>query len=292
LFNPFICSGLFIEPLVHPKPGGVTRVYSHDDKSVYNFIANNLAFCTTIPTYISGILDEDCILGKVYEYIVHVLRRYGLRTNTSMGSWVLHIPLIISSLSIKEDDFTIQELVRQGVKITENTDSCDTRGYFEFLRFYSPSHLGRLAKGGIDVTSMYNALPSYVDVVKFAGQSDIVHRELYTGYTISLEAYSTIKNLMNDETVFEDAVSKTVTVLLSKYPDSLIARKYGSRAALKVRRLAELVVEGMVSQEELDRYMRSNRFNPGSILDIVSTGISLFLTEKSMEGRIDNIISV
>ena len=290
MFNPFICSGLFLEPLVHPKPGGVTRVYMHADKSVYNFVVNNLVFCSMIPKYASKIIDGDCILGKVYRFTVQLLGRYGLRTNTSMGSWVLHIPLIVS-LADMGDDVPVEELVKRGVNLVENSSSCDTEGYFEFLKFYSPSHLGRLEVGSVDaMLAGDNVLPSYIDVVRFAGRSDIVHRELYTGYPVSLEAYSMIENYMSRGVSFEEAVSRSVVELLARYPDSLIARKHGSRVAFKVRRFAELVVKGLASLEELDYYMRNNGFNPGSILDIVSIGISLFLLEKSVEGDLDSVI--
>ncbi|MCE4606677.1 MAG: triphosphoribosyl-dephospho-CoA synthase [Desulfurococcales archaeon] len=279
--NPLYCSGLFIEPLIHPKPGGVTRVVSHSDKSIYNFIVNNLLFCKSILE--QPIIDRrDCIIGEAFRNIVANLRKYRLEINTSMGSWLLHVPIILSAEILgKSDVSSVKSLVDVSSQLVKSADSCDAKGYFELLRYYSPSHLGKLRKGGVDVND-YNKenLPSFYDVIRRASQTDIVHREIIRGYPASLEASNSINNYVRKGFNFEESVFQTILYLMSKHIDTLIARKYGITVAKKVLRMSKLVFEGDLEYSVMDSFMKSNKLNPGSILDIVSMGITFYFTSN------------
>ena len=278
--NPIYCSGVFMEPLIHPKPGGVTRVASHPDKSIYNFILNNLVFCGSILNQ-SIMNRRDCILGKTFENIATNLRKHRLKTNTSMGSWLLHVPIILSAEILEEDTLSTNSLVDISTRLVKSTDPCDTIGYFKLLRYYSPSHLGKLRKGGVDIRDYKEGdLPSFYEIVKGASQNDIVHKEIIHGYPISLEALKSINDLTRKGFKFEESVFQTILYLLSKYIDTLIARKYGITIAKKVLKLSKLVLDGKLEYSVMDSFMKSRNLNPGSILDIVSMGITFYFIEN------------
>ncbi len=222
------------------------------------------------------------MIGRTFENIIFLLRKYRLEINTSMGSWVLHTPIILSAKILGESRRpNIEAIVNSSIELIKSASSCDAKGYFELLRYYSPSHLGKLRKGGIDAKEMEGIdLPSFYNIVKRAGQGDIVHKELIQGYPVSLEASKSISLLVKKGLNFEESVYQTVLRLMSKYLDTLIARKYGIRIALRVLKSAKLVLENKLRYQEMESFMRSNNLNPGSILDIVSMGITFYFIEN------------
>jgi triphosphoribosyl-dephospho-CoA synthase len=289
--NPMFCAGVFIEPLIHPKPGGVTRIESHMDKSIYNFTLNNIVFCSVALRGQSRSL-EKCSIGKEFENLAYFLNKHGLRCNTSLGSWVLHVPIILSARSIGEYHYSsIKPLVNAAVELIKSSDSCDTMGYFRLLKYYSPSHLGRLRRGGVDINEYEeHGLPSFYDVVRTAGRGDIVHRELIQGYTLSMEALRSIEEFVARDFSFENAVFHTLIRLMSRYIDTLIARKYGIVVALRILKMANMVLEEKMKFEELDSFMRRNELNPGSLLDVLSMGITFYFVKNSRSGFDEKVL--
>jgi triphosphoribosyl-dephospho-CoA synthase len=66
---------------------------------------------------------------------------------------------------------------------------------------------------------------------------------------------------------------------LSKYPDTLIARKCGMEEAMHVSHMASEVLEGRTSPLEFDQYLRAegNKKNPGTTADLIAAGLFLRL---------------
>ncbi|MCE4617447.1 MAG: triphosphoribosyl-dephospho-CoA synthase [Desulfurococcales archaeon] len=272
-----IISGLFLEPIIHPKPGAVTRLRGHSDKDVVSFVLNN--------SLVSSVLfdscmrasrgDLSCIYGNVFKKIA-VIYKNEMKTNTSMGSWLLHIPLTVSlgfygPTNSKALGLGATRLLRS------LTTECDTHGYYEFLSSIRPSHLGRLIGRFPDaLNAEKDGLPRLWDILVYASSSDIVHAELVRGYSESIRWSKRLAELSRDNT-FEDAASRVFLEMLASTPDTLIRRKFGTRTAVRIMEMAKLVLKNVISLDDLDRFMRRNGYNAGSLLDILSVSISLFI---------------
>ena len=285
-----LCTGLIIEPFIHPKPGAVTRIRSHPDKSILEFLASNIVYCRILTKALENVESPDaggCIVGNIFESLTRALDSRGLRTNTSLGSWLLHIPLSLAytiTLQASGVEPSVETLLDNARYIMRKSTACDTRGYYSILRYYAPSHLGRLKGEGPDVWSEDTRYPPLWDIIVKAGEGDIVHREITSLYPLSRKTSSMIEQeISRTEMCLEKAASKAFLKLMKETPDTLIARKYGVRTAYRVMALARLVDKNIIPISELDSYMRKNGINPGSLLDILATGITLFFYSKSTD---------
>ena len=272
-----LVSGLFLEPLVHPKPGAVTRLNRHIDKDVLSFIYNNSIASTFLldACIEASIGNLSCIYGRTFKNISDAYKEM-MRTNTSLGSWLLHIPLVVSlgfygSLEPRDLGLGATRLLQR------LSTSCDTEGYYELLSAVRPSHLGRL-EGKLPDALSYNKtrLPRLWDILVYASSSDIVHAELVRGYSKSIRWSRRLDELSRSH-AFEKAASRVFLEMLASIPDTLVRRKFGTRASIRVMEMAKLVLRGVIMLGELDRFMRDNGYNAGSLLDILSASISLHI---------------
>jgi len=280
-----LISGLFIEPAVHPKPGAVTRLKGHRDKSFMDFLYNNSIAATVLSKacWEASLGRLTCIYGRAFRELAGFYRRY-MRTNTSMGSWFLHLPLAVA-LGVY-GPVPVPDLASRAARILRSvSEPCDTQGYYRLLATIAPSHLGRLYHSLPDALSGHNGgMPRLWDVVAYAASTDIVHREVVVGYSESITRYRRMVELA-ESMGLEEAASTVFLEMMASIPDTLIRRKYGTRASLRVREMAKLVVRGVSSIDELDWFMRGMDYNAGSLLDILSVAISFYMYETLRAGE-------
>lgn len=275
--------GLYMEPIIHPKPGAVTLLRVHPDKDVGMFVAN---------TSIAEVaLLEACVRRSkgLKSPLAHGLRVYrvmasklGLKTNIALGSLILALP-IATALSTKQGA-PVADLVREAHSIVvSETGSEEAVEYYKLLEYFKPSHLG-LYKGPIPgVGSGYPK--SFVDVLRVASW-DLVHRELLEGYPVTLEAYNM---MLRGDGELRELFLKTLLELLATHGDTLIASKFGFSAYKKAKvearealsKSEELGVEEAI--EWLDSLWRPRGWNPGAILDILAVALGLLHYKKIFE---------
>lgn len=269
--------GLYLEPVIHPKPGAVTMFRAHSDKSVNEFILN--------ASIAEVALRESCLWGseglrspiarglRVYRLLVV---RAGLKTNVALGSIMLLLPLAVA-LSRRAGD-PVGLLVREAHSIIlRETGVEEAREYYKLLEYFKPSHLGRYEGLIPGVGSGYPT--SFVEILRVASW-DLIHRELLEGYPITLEAYNLIAR---SGSLDWDIVLSTLLELLARHGDTLIASKYGFSAYKRAKleagealRIAER--EGVLRAIEwLDELWRPRGWNPGAVLDVIATALSLTL---------------
>ncbi len=262
--------GLYYEPVLYPKPGGVTLFYRHSDKSVYDFIVN--------ATLVESSLAEACrgrsiSLGlATYRVLVE---RFGLKSNIALGSLMLHLPLSVSlGLGVAS---SIYDLVSEARRVVESTGEDGAREYYRLLEYFKPSHLGVYYGIVPSIGSGYYPR-SLIEALK-ASSWDIVHRELIEGYPITLEA---LNMLWDYGDPLEVNALRVTLILLARHGDTLIASKFGysayKKAIVEARIALELIDKDGVYRaiEWLDNLWRPRGWNPGAILDIIATAISLY----------------
>ncbi len=274
--------GLVIEPLAHPKPGAVTRISSHGDKDVYSFAASGLAGLQACITAAHGGCAGFFARGlRVY---LDVSRRLGVETNTQLGSIVLLLPLC-RAYSEKPGIASARQLAVEASRlVVQCTGREDAVAYYRALEELSPSHLGRY-EGPVPGVGSGRYPHSLVSALR-AASWDLVHGELLNSYPATLEAYETI--LSWGGPFSEESILAALLVVLARYGDTLIARKWGFAAykrALYEARRAAAAHPGRPRDalEWLDRLWRPRGWNPGAALDVVSAAAGLAVW-SSLEG--------
>jgi triphosphoribosyl-dephospho-CoA synthase len=269
--------GLRLEPLLHPKPGAVTRLMSHTDKSVIDFCVHTLpsemAMLRGFLASLNG--EEDPIYLGLSEYL-KVLKSLGITRNIALGSLMLHLPLAVAlgNFSFPPEPSELAKAATSAVL----SSRMGGKAYYELLRFLKPSHLRRYEGPFVDVS---RGDPSSLAEALRAASWDHVHSELLNGYKKSLELLGFIENYHNKADV-ETRFLHALLFFLAKYGDTLVMEKYGVRAfqrSLDDARWA-LAYSAKVGIKEvleiLDNLWRGRGWNPGASLDVLSVSISLY----------------
>jgi triphosphoribosyl-dephospho-CoA synthase len=67
--------------------------------------------------------------------------------------------------------------------------------------------------------------------------------------------------------------------MLSEFPDTFIAKKFGDEISEMVRQMSAEVRGGVMSVEVLDAFCLEKGYNPGSLADIMISGLYIAIGE-------------
>jgi triphosphoribosyl-dephospho-CoA synthase len=210
-------------------------------------------------------------VGRAVLHAIEATRRV-VSTNTNLG-----IVLLLAPLAAVADDAPLAEGVEA---VLASTTVDDARDVYRAIRLAQPGGLGEVA----DQDVAREPTISLRSVMGLAAERDSIARQYANGFQqVFGEALPTLRASLNAGLPLETAIIFSYLKLLARYPDSLIARKYGPAGAHKVsRRAAELLDAGWpverdadVLLEAFDSWLRHpvNRFNPGTTADLVTAAL-------------------
>jgi triphosphoribosyl-dephospho-CoA synthase len=204
-----------------------------------------------------------------------------VRTNTNLGIILLLTPLA------KAAGHAHPEGLRAGVhEVLETLSVEDARWAFDAIRLAAPAGLGQAGRYDVRETQVDITLR---EAMRLAQARDSVAREYVTDFEITFEiGYQTLRRLWAEGHPFSDAIVQTALVILSRVPDTLIARKEGLEAAQQVSCQAQHVLQaggalttpGKAALRQFDRAIRDDqhRLNPGTTADLTAAAVFVFLT--------------
>ncbi|MGC9112533.1 triphosphoribosyl-dephospho-CoA synthase, partial [Acidilobus sp.] len=254
--------GAILEPLAHPKPGAVTRVEGQKDKDIFDFALNHeavergaLAACVKAAEGAG-----DPIAAGLEEYL-RAVKGMGLRTNVGLGQALMIIPLASASPGRPGT----KDLCRAASELVRRSTPRASEAYYELLRLFTPSHLGRYW-GPLPDVSEGRPTVGLGEVLKAV--DDITSQEVVNGYRLTQAAVEIMRKEVREG--YERALVRAYSYLASTVHDSLLARSKGVRASLIATAEASLAS----NFELLDRMWRSRGWSLGSILDVLSAAAS------------------
>jgi triphosphoribosyl-dephospho-CoA synthase len=137
---------MLLEPLVHPKPGGVTRLVGHRDKDIFDFALHAAQSAVCLAEACRASAREGCPRGVsagLRCYLERVVPALGLRgRNVALGSFMLALPLA-SALPLVDPCSAafVEELVLEARRCVQSSGGEAGALYLEALSTVSPSHL-------------------------------------------------------------------------------------------------------------------------------------------------------
>ena len=278
-------AGARIEPLLHPKPGAVTRMNSHSDKNVFTYMMASIPLDLALSTTCTR-SSTDCTSSIAYgmrAYRSAYERLIPKRVNTSLGTLLLLLPIAMTHGATGLRD--PWELARTSSRlVVECTGRDEALEYYKLLKLFRPRHLGRYVGPLPDIDE---GVPDSFTAILRANSWDLVHREILFGYPLTLNALNTMREASGN---LEDKALKALLHILSSHGDTLIARRYGMMAFKKARAEAQhalLYSEKVgirVALEYLDSLWRPRGWNPGATLDVIAVSISLYILSLLVEG--------
>ncbi|NJE43434.1 triphosphoribosyl-dephospho-CoA synthase [Thermococcus sp. GR6] len=276
--------GPLIEATI-PKPGNVNRFRDFEDLTFYHFL---FAETAVIDIYYEAVkvgellrkgalLPSEAGIGELIRRAVQNARE-AQNANPNFGIITLSIPLMIA-LSMGRNMLDAREKVKL---LIEESIVRDTMELYRAIRIANPKGIPSGVK--YDVYSDDSFRELFQDGINLARLAEIsCERELIfcewlNQYELSYNTFARLYELVRGRPL-EEAVQTAFLELLSSNLDTLIIRKAGIEEAKLVQRKAGEVLEGKLTLEEFDSFMREKKDlrNPGSLADVMAVALSLLI---------------
>ena len=297
-----------------PKPGNVHRTANFDDASFEQFIAGSIALGPAnreagfrgILAGLGSIRTEDVGVGRLVKRSVMDFKAWHRDGNTHLGISLLFTPLSAGAGYTFAERGEVEPLhLRENVRrVMEATTALDAVEVYEAIKRAETAGLGRLE--GVDAPDLtergadekiLNRGQTLFELMELSSKWDNISREWVSGMEISFEVgYPTLMKEYEETGKINTATVNTFLTILSRFPDTFIARKVGvkvaqdiqkavesglvkakevSEKAAKIIRIGGLkTVEGEKALLALDRELRMGReLNPGTTADLTASSL-------------------
>ncbi len=241
------------------KPGNVDRCHDYPDTTLEHFLAS-IIFCR--PVFEKAEHGQGSVGALIREATILTGRHSG--GNTHFGAFILLIPLVMGGTIEHASQILRQTTVQDALDFYDAFAHTAVRvREHDDLDIHDPHAKEELKRRGM----------TFFDVMAYSAPHDLVAREIVEGYPITQH---TADLLISVQTA-KNPISDVFLTLLSEYPDSFIAKKFGETASELVREKAAHVKAGLMSIRELDEFCLVKGYNPGSLADIMIAGLYVAL---------------
>jgi triphosphoribosyl-dephospho-CoA synthase len=257
------------------KPGNVHRFCDFDDATYLDFILSAAA--------IAPILETACQSrpGRTVLECVRATRQV-TGTNTNLGIILLLTPLASVPAGAE---------LRSGVeKILSALDREDARLTYEAIRLANPGGLGGASEQDV------NGEPTCTlrEAMALAADRDLVARQYANGFEqVFDDVVPSLVDFLSRTGSLESAIISTQLAMMTRYPDTLIARKSGRDSAIEAsRRAASVLATGWPESDvsklafsAFDVWLRENGHarNPGTTADLLTAGLFAALLQNQLD---------
>jgi triphosphoribosyl-dephospho-CoA synthase len=255
------------------KPGNVALMSGFRDMNATDMLLSAAA--------ISPLL-EQAPLRRVGETILDCVRatRQVASVNTNLG-----IVLLLAPLASVQPGLDL----RGGVmRVLMRLDIGDAHLAYEAIRLAQPGGLGRVAEQDVSGEPSVGLR----EAMALAADRDLVARQYVNDFEQVFEGAEFLRREMSrPRSEFGSAVTQLFIHLLATYPDSLIVRRHGQKAAEQVlARAKEIAASGrkyaIDSLLGFDEWLRNEVWpprNPGTTADLVVASLFVALRQNIIQ---------
>lgn len=245
-----------------PKPGNVHRTRNYSTTRYEHFLAGSVSLGSSVELVAlksliitKNRLDTSKIgVGKIIKKAIFDIENSHKGGNTHLGICLLFIPLAASAAKtyIEVGNFSLNVLRNNIKKVILSTTPRDTISVYEAISLVSSPHeLGRVndvhAPDIYDKKAYMKILKNKIslyDAMKESSSYDTIARELVTGMKISFNiGYGELIETFNHTKDINIATVHTFLRILSKVPDTFIARKIGLRKVSNIKEAVRIGIE-------------------------------------------------
>jgi triphosphoribosyl-dephospho-CoA synthase len=289
-----------------PKPGNVSPLHDFHDTSFEQFLAGALAIKDAIhEACLSGFdiakqdrpLSEISMGEKIKKGILDVDKSHS-GGNTHLGILMLAVPIAASAgICIAKKIPYPEGMKKYANETLKNTTSSDSVALYDAINLAKAGGTGREnldektkdldLSDGESVRLITERNITLLKLMELSSEKDRIAWELFNSMHITFDIGAPmISSVYSERGSVKTAVVQAFLAILSRYPDTLIARKAGMHKAREVSAEAAeiLALGGMLTDKgqraisTFDKMLRveKNRFNPGTTADLVTS--SLFVS--------------
>jgi triphosphoribosyl-dephospho-CoA synthase len=242
------------------KPGNVHRFADFEDCTYLDFMLSAGA--------LAGPLDRAAQVGVGAAVLeaVEASRRL-VATNTNLGMVLLLAPLAAVPEGIP---------LRLGLEsVLAGLTVADAKAVYEAIRLARPGGLGTVAEQDVAAEPTVTLR----EAMALAADRDMIARQYANGYAEVFDvALTPLVGALLAGRPLEVAILQAFLTLLTRVPDTLIARKRGPEVALEAsRRAADALESGEIAG--FDAWLRGDGHarNPGATADLITAAIYVAL---------------
>jgi triphosphoribosyl-dephospho-CoA synthase len=261
------------------KPGNITPYNDFSDCRYGDFLAS---------AAILGLVLRKAERARTGSLILEAVRETArlVGRNTNLGIALLFAPLAKAALLGGR-----RPLRSRLSAVLASLTPTDGQKIYEAIRLAAPGGLGEAAR--FDVRETHGRVP-LLEAMRSAMERDSIAREYATDFEITFTIGApALTRCVKESSDPEASMIQTYLTLLSRIPDSLIARKCGGQEARKISSQAGQILGlggafTQVGRRKLARWDRAlrkggNRLNPGTTADLVASALFVVMLEKGIE---------
>lgn len=260
-----------------PKVGNVHRGADFDDMTYLDLVTAAVAIG---PAFDADPAQCDVRVGSIVREAIDAMCK-AVRCNAYLGTVLLIAPLAAVPRQ--------QPLADGANDVLAGLDRIDAESVYGAIRRAKPGGLGTVQQA--DVTG---AAPNdLVAAMRLAADRDLVARQYANGFaTVLGEIVPWLRAALAAGHSIADAIVHVQLETMSRYPDSLIARKCGPAVAgQSADRAAHVLTTGSPSAADYERalaefdfWLRSDghRRNPGTTADLIAAALFALLRDGEL----------
>jgi triphosphoribosyl-dephospho-CoA synthase len=250
-----------IEVCGWPKPGNVHRTADFPDTRFEHFIAGAIALGPTmreaaikgITTGLGKLKIDEVGVGKLVKKAVSDVNKWHRGGNTHLGVSLLFTPLAVAAgLTYSTNGRIEKKDLRKNVKrVMTATTSEDAENVYDAILTTSSAALGRLEEDDVPDLMDREAKRkleerqfTLYDIMVASSKWDNLSRDLASGMEICFQTgYPTIVKTYQKTGDPNIAVVHAFLTIVSKHPDTFIARKVGVTETLNIEQAVKIGLE-------------------------------------------------
>jgi len=294
---------LLLEASAHPKPGNVHRTRDFEYTTFEHFLASAAALgphfrlAALSGRRIAGGWTHGAKLGIGERMMraVETCSKWQHGGNTSLGTILLLTPIAYAAgMVAPRSALKAQEIRRNLGKVVKRTTSADAVNTYRAISRASPGGMRKVPE--LDVNDEKSIMKiqerdiPLFQIFRISSEYDTVSREWVTNFhvTFDIGLPSLIKEIRATGDI-NAAVVDTYLEILSRIPDTLVARKQGMNTAKKLSYRAKRVLKaggmktagGRKAVKQIDEALQKpgHLLNPGTTADLTASALSVLLLE-------------
>jgi len=294
---------LLLEVSAYPKPGNVHRTRNFEDTRFEHFLASAAALAPHLRlaalrgNRIAERLTHNAEpkIGERIKRAVEACSQWQHGGNTSLGAILLLTPIAYAAGMIPHREALTARQVRRNLrKVVTHTTSGDAVNTYLAILQASPGGIGEVPE--LDIKDENSVIEirrrdlSLLDVFRISANYDTISWEWVNDFSVTFDIG--LPFLMRELRATGDintAVVDTYLKILSKIPDTLIARKQGMNSAKAVSLRARRVLgtggmrtaRGRRAVEQMDKVLQRSGHptNPGTTADLTASALSVLILD-------------
>lgn len=290
--------GMLLEVSAYPKPGNVHRTLDLPGTRYEHYLASSSSCYRWFRAAATNGLRiaraelpwNRAQMGEIILRSVKEFRKWQRGGNTSLGTVMLLVPLAVAAAYTKCKP-NLNKSMRENLgRLLSKATYEDTLGLFEAIREARPGGLGRVPY--LDVlrpetfTEIRKGKITPREALAVYSRRDNIAHEWVTDFEYTFKVgYPAIKRNLLKLGDINSCIVQTFLEILSKIPDTLIARKTNPQTANEVSLKASQILRlgGMTSsrgrraliQLDSELHRGGGKLSPGATADVTAAALSL-----------------